>query len=60
MIHQITIRTRESDGAMTIKVNGKSVVTITRSGKKARIPGKNLTQIPRGTHRGSNKFQFDV
>jgi hypothetical protein len=50
----------KSDGAIGIKINGKSVVTITKSGKKARIIGKNLGAIPRGTHRGANRYQFDI
>lgn len=59
--HQhITIQTRRSDGAIGIKIDGRSVVTIARSGKKARIRGKNLKPIPAGTHRGGNKYQFDL
>ena len=51
--------TRKSDGAINVKINGRSVVTITKSGKKARIVGRNLKEIPRGTHRGLNRYQFD-
>jgi len=56
----ITIKTRKSDGAIGIKINGKSVVTITKSGKKARIVGRKLAPIPSGTHRGANRYQFDI
>ena len=56
----ITITTRASDGAVGIKINGRSVVTITKSGNKARIVGRNLKPIPRGTHRGANRYQFDL
>jgi hypothetical protein len=56
----ISIATRTSDGAITVKFNGRSVVTITKSGKKARITGKNMKPIPPNVHRGVNKFQFDL
>ena len=56
----LTIATRASDGTIGIKVNGRAVVTITKSGKKARIVGRNLKPIPAGTHRGVNRFQFDL
>ena len=55
----LTITTRTSDGAIGIRFNGRHVVTITKSGRRARIAGKNLRNIPRGMHRGVNKFQFD-
>jgi hypothetical protein len=56
----LTITTRASDGAIGIRFNGRHVVTITKSGRKARIAGKNLHNIRRGTHRGVNRFQFDL
>jgi hypothetical protein len=56
----LTITTRKSDGAIGVKINGRSVVTITKSGKRARIVGRNLKDIPRGTHRGANRYQFDL
>ena len=61
MKHQtLAITTRTSDGTIGIKVNGRSVVTITKSGKKARIVGRNLKDIPRGTQRCRNRYQFDL
>jgi hypothetical protein len=61
MTHQtLTITTRKSDGAIGVQINGRSVVTVTKSGKKAIIVGRNLKDIQRGTSRGANRHQFDL
>jgi hypothetical protein len=56
----LMITTRTSDGTIGIRIDGRPVVTITKSGRKARIVGKNLKEIPPGTHRGGNHWQFDL
>ena len=54
----ITITTRASDGAMGIKINGRSVVTITKSAKKASIVGRNLK--PHSTRHASRRESLSV
>lgn len=55
----ITISTRKKDGVITVSANDKPVVTITRSGRQARIANQ-PRPIPVGTHRGRNRFQFTI
>lgn len=56
----LTISTRTSDGTISIKIGKRPVVTIVKSGRKARVVGRNWEEIPKGTHRGGNRYQFDL
>jgi hypothetical protein len=46
----LPITTRTSDNTIGIRFNNVPVVTITKSGRKARIVGTNLAEVPERTH----------